>query len=244
MSVQLQDRYNDGVMPQNTLAFGDPFSPQNYRTPPAFPGSDTISRLLNPGGNTQNTGTASNMSPSSLISQLFSLLSQLLSSLSGNNNASEQYFNAASGGSNGDPHLSFNGNTWNDMQGQSDLLDSDSIRGGYQLSTQTTTPSANGVTYNQQATVTTGHGNTSVTLDKNGNASLVQNGVVTSIANGQTIDLGRGETVTRNQDGSLSITSTAANGGLIATTMSENGKGVDVNVTAKNVDLGGALVSG
>ena len=43
----------------------------------------------------------------------------------------EQYFQNASGGSVGDPHLSFNGKTWDNMGSQPDLLHSDSIPGGY-----------------------------------------------------------------------------------------------------------------
>jgi hypothetical protein len=155
----------------------------------------------------------------------------------------EQYFSSASGGSNGDPHISFNGSTWNDMQSEPNLLNSDSIGGGYQLSTQTTPPDANGVTYNQSATVTTHGGNTAVTLSNNGNATITQNGMTQNLAPGQTVQLGN-ETITCNQNGSLQITSQNQNGGQITTTMTQNGQGVDVNVSANNVDLGGAMVNG
>lgn len=156
---------------------------------------------------------------------------------------SEHYYSNASGGSNGDPHISFNGNTWNDMQSEPDLLHSDSIRGGYQLSTQTTTPNANGVTYNQSATVTTHGGRTQVSLNNNGNATITQDGVTSNLAPGQTVQLGN-ETVTSNQNGSVQITSRGENGGQITTTMTQNGQGVDVNVCANNVDLGGAMTNG
>jgi len=173
-------------------------------------------------------------------------LSQLISQFLGNGNgqSGEQYFNNASGGSNGDPHLSFNGSTWDNMGSQPDLLNSNSFHGGYQLSTQTTPPNAQGVAYNQSATVSTNFGNTQVSLDNAGNATIAQNGFSYPLQSGTTLDLGRGETVTRNQDGSLAITCANQHGGEITTTMRDNGQGVDVNTTAHNVDLGGALVNG
>jgi hypothetical protein len=61
---------------------------------------------------------------------------------------------------------------------------------------------------------------------------------------GQTFDLGNGEIATRNADGSVTVTCTNGSGGEIATTLSGNGNGVDVNVSASNVDLGGTLVRG
>ena len=91
------------------------------------------------------------------------------------------------------------------MQSEPDLLHSDSIRGGYQLSTQTTPPNASGVTYNQSATVTTHGGRTQVSLNNNGNATITQDGVTQNLTPGQTVQLGN-ETVTCNQNGSLQIT--------------------------------------
>jgi hypothetical protein len=157
---------------------------------------------------------------------------------------SEQYFTNANGGSNGDPHLSFNGASWDNMGSQPDLLHSDSFPGGYQLSTQTTPPGANGVTYNQSATVATNYGRNSISLDKNGNATISQNGYSFQLPVGENMDLENGTFVQRNQDGSLAITSNNGEGGEITTTMKQNGNGVDVNTTANNVDLGGALVNG
>jgi hypothetical protein len=181
-------------------------------------------------------------SNSSMLSQLVSMLQQLLGSNgSSGGYGNEQYFTSASGGSNGDPHLSFNGSTWNDMQSEPDLLHSTSVRGGYQLSTQTTAPNANGITYNQSATVTTHNGNTSVTLTNGGIAELTQNGVTSQIAPGQTLDLGN-ETVTRNANGSLQIVCSGRNGAQLTTTLSQNGSGVDANVSASNVELGGTMV--
>lgn len=220
--------------------------------PPAFAGGlggDSISQFAPSGqGGLYSSGTSSGGS-SSIIQQLMSVIQQLLGQMgfgnSGGSDSSgnEQYFSSATGGSTGDPHLSFNGSTWNDMNSEPDLLNSESIRGGYQLSTQTTTPNANGVTYNQSATVTTHGGATQVGLDNDGNATITQNGVTTNIVPGQTMQLGN-ETVTRNQDGSLQITCSNESGGQITTTMKDNGNGVDVNVSADNVDLGGAMVNG
>lgn len=156
----------------------------------------------------------------------------------------ERYFQNANGGSVGDPHLSFNGSTWDNMGSQPDLLHSDSFDGGYQLSTQTTPPAANGVSYNQEATVTTNYGGTSVTMDKSGNVSISQLGNSFSLQAGQSVDLDNGEFVQRNADGSLQITLNNGAGGTISTTMRSNGTGVDVNTTAANVDLGGTLVAG
>jgi hypothetical protein len=182
-----------------------------------------------------------------MFAQMGSMLQQFFGSGNPNggnpNYGSEQYYASASGGSVGDPHLSFNGSTWNDMHSEPDLLHSDSIHGGYQLSTQTTTPNASGVTYNQSATVTSHNGATAVTLNNNGNATITQDGLTSNLSPGQTVNLGN-ETVTQNQDGSLQITNTNQNGGQITTTMRQNGNGVDVNVSASNVDLGGAMVNG
>lgn len=191
----------------------------------------------------------------SLLGGIGSLLSQLANYLSGdasgNSGASEQRYANASASSTGDPHLSFNGTAgdgtsanakWDDMNSHADLLDSDSFAGGYRVSTTTTSPNANGITYNGSATVSTNGGNTGVTLDASGNATLVENGRSINIADGRTFNLGNGETVARAQDGSLTITDRNRNGGSITTTLRDNGSGgVDVNASAQNVDLGGYL---
>ncbi|HTZ54020.1 MAG TPA: hypothetical protein VMB20_03075 [Candidatus Acidoferrum sp.] len=229
---------------------------QNYQSSPSGSGSlDTISRFLEQAGEMGGEampfsplGMFDSEGPYGMFGQLGSWAQQAGSAISNwmngaPNYGSEQYFSNASGGSVGDPHLSFNGSTWNDMQSEPDLLHSDSIPGGYQLSTQTTQPNANGVTYNQSATVTTHGGRTQVSLNNNGNATITQDGVMQSLAPGQTVQLGD-ETITANQNGSLQITTQNENGGQITTTMTQNGQGVDVNVCANNVDLGGAMVNG
>lgn len=188
-----------------------------------------------------------------MLAQLRSIVQQLLMMLGlGSAQGGQQYFTSANASSTGDPHLSFTGTGtdgshaqahYDSMTGHSDLLDSASFAGGYQISTSVTQPAANGVTYNQQATVSTGFGSTQVSLDRNGNATIVRDGQTTSLANGQSFDLGSGEVVTRDTDGSVAIRDDNGMGGTIVTTLSENGQGVDVNVQANNVGLGGDLLN-
>lgn len=165
----------------------------------------------------------------------------------------QQFFSNATASSTGDPHLSFNGTNgagnssnakWDSMASHQDLLDSNSFSGGYRVSTTATAPNSSGVTYNQSATVSTRNGHDSVSLDAGGNASVSRNGQSYSIADGQSMSLGSGETVSRAQNGNLTIDDATNNGGSISTTLSENGHGVDVNVQADNVDLGGDLAGG
>jgi hypothetical protein len=196
-----------------------------------------------------------------IISQLLSVIAQLMSmiglggignGLFGNPQGPEEYFQSANGASTGDPHLSFSGTNssgstqqshFDSMIGHSDLLDSDSFTGGYQISTAVTQPDPSGVTYNQQATVSTNFGQTQVTLDNAGDATIVQNGQTTSLADGQTVALGGGAIATRNADGSLLISDNDAAGGTISTTLRDNGQGVDVTTQTSGVDLGGDLLN-
>jgi hypothetical protein len=156
----------------------------------------------------------------------------------------EQYFQNARASSDGDPHLEFNGAKWNNMASQPDLLNSDSIGGGFRISTQVTPRDAQGVTWNQSATVALNNGATTVTMNNNGEASIMSYGQSIAIAKGQTLQLGQGESVTYEQNGSLRVTALNGNGGRIETTLDPEDKGVNVNVSANNVDLGGSLVNG
>jgi hypothetical protein len=192
-----------------------------------------------------------------IVSQLLSIVQQLLSMLGmgnmlGNLPGAEQTFQTATASSLGDPHLGFSGTTaggfnqqthFDSMSDHGDLLDSDSFAGGYRIATSVTQPGANGVTYNQQATVCTNFGSTQISLDRSGNATISQNGRTMSIADGQSVLLGGGESVTRNADGSLVIADANGLGGSITTTLSENGHGVDVTAQANDVDLGGDLLN-
>jgi hypothetical protein len=215
-------------------------SPQSLGAPIGKNGPDSLSLLRRPAGDTMTGG------PMSIVSQLISLIQQLLSSFG------QTYFENATASSTGDPHLAFDGNDgrgngrhahFDSMHGHSDLLDSTSFAGGYRISTKVTQPDANGVTYNRAASVLTNFGDTRVSLDNQGNAGVTSNGRTFSLAKGQTMDLGNGETVTRNADGSLIVTDDNGMGGSITTRLSENGAGVDVNVQAQNVALGGDLVN-
>ncbi|MEO6912793.1 MAG: hypothetical protein ABI182_02065 [Candidatus Baltobacteraceae bacterium] len=191
------------------------------------------------------------------ISSIMGMLQQLMQMLggsygvgSGQNTGGEQFYQNATGSSTGDPHLAFNGTTgtgqtdnghFDNMNRQDDLLDSDSFDGGYQVSTQTTSPNPNGITFNSNATISTQNGAFQVSLDKAGNASILENGTSMSLQDGQTVDFGNGETVSRAQDGSVTVLDNNSNGGKISTTLQSNGQGVNVNASAQNVDLGGDL---
>lgn len=165
----------------------------------------------------------------------------------------ESYFTSAHATSAGDPHLSFNGTDqygnqttgkYDSMVGHADLLDSNSFTGGYKISTSVTAPNAEGKTYNQQATVTTDAGGTSISLDRNGNALVTENGHQFALADGQSMNLGNGETVRRNAAGVVTVSDYDAQGGSIVTTLKDGEHGVDVGVKANGVDLGGDLLSG
>jgi hypothetical protein len=159
-------------------------------------------------------------------------------------NGNERYFQNATGSSDGDPHLSFNGTRWNNMTSQPDLLNSNSFAGGFRISTQVTPPNAKGVSWNQSATVSLNNGATTVSMNNQGEASITSYGQSVSISRGQTVQLGEGESVTYEQNGSLMVNAQNGNGGRIETTLSPEAKGVNVDVTAHDVDLGGALVKG
>ncbi|HEY1977801.1 MAG TPA: hypothetical protein VGG89_14710 [Candidatus Baltobacteraceae bacterium] len=161
-----------------------------------------------------------------------------------NGYGNEQYFSNASGSSTGDPHLSFNGSHWNSMSSQPDLLDSNSIPGGYQVSTQVTAPNAKGVTWNQSATVALDNGNVAVSMNNEGQATVRDGDRMIPIAAGQTLNLGSGASVTCNGNGSLSVLAQNQYGGSIQTTLTAQGQGVNVEANAQNVDLGGSLVAG
>ncbi|MBV9271554.1 MAG: hypothetical protein JO165_10685 [Candidatus Eremiobacteraeota bacterium] len=224
-------------------------------------GTDGIARLLRPFTPQQTDQSLLNVLPTSgmggIMQMLMSALAQLLSQFGmfaqqpQTGTGPQDYYSQASASSNGDPHLAFNGTDANgtthtakfdSMAPHADFLESNCFSGGYRVSTDVTAPAANGITWNQNATVTTNYGNTAVSLNKNGAASVEQNGRNFSLANGQIVDLGNGETVARATDGSLTITDNDGRGGFIATTLRTNGQGVDVGVQAQNVNLSGDVV--
>ncbi|HEY3676977.1 MAG TPA: hypothetical protein VGK84_13400 [Candidatus Tumulicola sp.] len=156
----------------------------------------------------------------------------------------EQYFSSAQGQDEGDPHLTFNGAKWNSMVSHPNLLQSNSVPGGYRVSTQVGNPNAQGITRNKSAQILLDGGRTTVGLNGEGQPSIVRNGENIPISPGQTVNLGHGSSVTCKQDGALCVDSHNAAGGQISTTLSTKKGGVDVAVNAQNVDLGGALVRG
>jgi hypothetical protein len=194
-----------------------------------------------------------------LFGPLMGMLQQLMSALqslmgygcngpySGGNcppPGNERFFQNATGSSEGDPHLSFNGSKWNNMASQPNLLNSNSFAGGFRISTQTSPPNGRGVTWNQSATVSLNNGETTIGLNNQGDPTIRSFGQSLSIERGQTIGLGNGESVTYEQNGSLRICANNGEGGRIDTTLTAEGHGVNVDVTAHNVDLGGTLVNG
>jgi hypothetical protein len=239
-----------------------------------FAGADGFSpSLYGYGSNAANAGS----SPlGQLVSLFTSMLQALMGALGGTANGAsanggtasqasspQTFVQNAAVSSTGDPHLAASGTTSNgtaisakydSMTGHHDLVDSDSFAGGYRVSTQTTTPDANGITYNQSATVRTG--DASVTVDNSGNVTVKTaspfagryaspdgpTSQSTTLASGQSMTLDSGAVVTKNADGSVTMSDTNASGGSISTTFTQNGKGVDVVATASNADLGGDVM--
>jgi hypothetical protein len=250
----------EGPLGPNPLAsFAGLGESENALAQAFAPGAETgdaISRLVPPWlsqGAMQNPAQTALFGPlPGLMQQMMQMLQWMMSSLQGapyGSGASctapgnEQFFGSASGASQGDPHLSFNGNKWNSMASQPDLLDSDCIPGGLRVSTQVTPPNAKGVAWNRSATVSLNNGATTVSLDRDGQATIQNLGQNVAVAPGQTVSLGNGASVTRNANGSLSVVAQNGSGGQITTTLGVNGQGVDVSVSAQNVDLGGTLVN-
>jgi hypothetical protein len=165
-------------------------------------------------------------------------------------------FQNATLSSTGDPHLAITGtlenpgggttsvnDRYDDMQSQRDLLSTDDFGDHLRVSTTASTPTADGVTYNQSATATMNHGRDSVTMSPGGTISVVDGGVATTIAAGQTLTLSGGETVSEATNGSVSIAEQNGAGESLTTTFTDNGPGVDVSATANGgVTLGGDLV--
>jgi hypothetical protein len=257
----------DGPVGQNSL----PATTGNAQTEGAlFQGGgtatagDNISRFVPPWFNEGGTAAAyaggygSDGSAQGMFGPLMGMLQQLMQMLQslmgygrntpyGGSNCpggNERYFQNANGSSEGDPHLSFDGQHWNAMGSQPDLLNSDSFAGGFQISTKATTPNQNGVTWNRSATISLNNGATTVEMNDKGDPEITSYGQQISIARGQTLQLGDGESVTYEQNGALRVCAQNGMGGRIDTTLTQQGSGVNVDVTAHDVDLGGALVDG
>ncbi len=226
--------------------------------PPGFSeAGGLLGSLAGQGGNGGATVPGPLAGITNLLMQLIGMLGSLLEgggspSASGPGLASpENYFSSAGASSTGDPHLSFSGQstvgrfngTWDSMSAHGDLLDSDSVPGGFSISTTPTSPNANGVTYNASASITTNGGSNVLTYNADGSATFSQNGTAMPLVHGENLTL-PGEAISWNADGSLQVNVDNGNGGTISTTLSRNGEGVDVRATARNLDLGGDLVNG
>jgi hypothetical protein len=225
-------------LPIASPVLGAPCGPSN-----SAGGSWSFSSVMNAIGNAIN----------SLLAQLGNTLPGTTSGATSPANPGQTFFANATGSSNGDPHLAFDGTTsaganvegtWDSMTSHGDLLSSDSFAGGYRVATHVTQANAKGVTQNASATVTTAGGATSVTMNANGSYAVTENGAAIALQQGQATSLGNGETVTLEADGSLAVSDRSATGGSISTTLRSNGDGgVNVSNTASDVDLGGYLVN-
>lgn len=222
--------------------------PMQEQVPGAVAAGDGVSLSGAPWLNamSQNPGQTAMFGPlASLMQQLMQMLQSMLGYQGGGCSPSggEQFFPNANGSSVGDPHLSFNGNHWNSMVSQPNLLNSDSIPGGFAVSTQVTSPNANGITHNQSASIALDNGQTTISMNNAGQASIESYGQTIALAPGQTTQLGNGASVTCNENGSLRCVVQNGCGGEITTSLTPRGQGVDVSVSAQNVDLGGTLVN-
>jgi hypothetical protein len=237
---------------------------------PAFGQADAVQPNWWSGSGTGSTASGSNAGGGvvgllgAIASGLSSLVNQLsgyVQNLFGESNAEgspTQTIQNATFSSTGDPHLAESGtaldangnpvsvNTkFDSMNSHADLISSQDFSGGYRVSTTVTQPNAQGITQNQSATVHTNANQDQVTLNDDGSYSIESDGTSIRLGLGQTTTLAGGEIVSRNQNGSLTVTEQNANGGIMSTTMDTNGTGgVDVNVAVQNASVGGDLPAG
>jgi hypothetical protein len=213
-------------------------------------------------------GMGSNGSIAGILTGLVSLLQQFVGSFLNQNpaqGAQQKQPCAAAGGqaqrfenvdvsSTGDPHLATIGTRegpgggavdahWDSMSSQKDLVHSTQIDGGYRVSTAVTQPGANGITWNQSATVHANFNQDAVTMNRDGSFAIYDNGNEVALGKGESAVLSGGETVSENQDGSLIVSARSANGGTIATTLRANGQGVDVTTHAHELAVGGDAIA-
>ena len=219
------------------------------------------------GGLFTNT-TAANGSIGGILTGLVSLLQQLVGSFLSQNQTQlpsqqqpcpatnpQQRFENVDVSSTGDPHLAAVGTRegpgggsavdahWDSMTSQNDLVHSTQIDGGYRVSTAVTQPGANGVTWNQSATVHANFDQDAVTMNRDGSFAIFDNGSEVRLGKGESAVLSGGETVSENQDGSLLVSARSATGGTIATTLRSNGQGVDVTTHAHELAVGGDAIA-
>jgi hypothetical protein len=222
-------------------------------------GGDPLGGLF--GGGSASFGNGSLIG---LLTGLIGMLRQLVGTLpnqSGGGTSNpphggpQQAFEDVDVSSTGDPHLARTGTAegpngtrpvdvrWDSMTAHDDLVHSDQVEGGYRVSTAVTQPGANGTTFNQSATVHAGFDQDAVTMNRDGSYHVYDNGAELALGKGESADLSGGETVRVNQDGSLVVSATGANGGSIATTLRSTGAGVDVTAHAHEITLGGDAIA-
>ncbi|HEX3548753.1 MAG TPA: hypothetical protein VHT53_00145 [Candidatus Elarobacter sp.] len=163
----------------------------------------------------------------------------------------EQRFADVDVSSTGDPHIAETGTRangtavnarWDSMTAHDDLVHTDQVEGGYRVSTTVTQPDANGVTYNQSASVHANFGQDDVTLNRDGSYQIFSDGRALALGKGESATLSGGERVDVAQDGSISVL--AANGSAtVATTLRSTGAGVDVTTHGHGIALGGDAVT-
>ena len=233
-------------------------------------GGDSLGGLFGTlfGGNGGIGG--SNGTVMGLVSGLVTMLQQLVGALlnqSTNPNANngpaqdpflggpQQQFQNVDVSSTGDPHIAEVGTRegpggngavdvrWDSMTAHDDLVHSNQIDGGYRVSTAVTQPGANGVTFNQSATVHANFDQDAITMNRDGSFAIYDDGEQVQLGKGEAATLSGGETVTANQDGSLVVNAKSASGGTIATTLRSTGTGVDVTTHAHEIALGGDAIT-
>lgn len=151
----------------------------------------------------------------------------------------------------GDPHLSETGRLaggaridkhFESMTGHDDLVHARDVAGGYRVSTATTTPAANGVTWNREASVHANGGADRISMRNDGTFTISNGGTPLALTAGQSATLAGGETVRDNEDGSLTVSAGDGNGGTIATTLRAAGNGVDVTTHIHALHAGGDVI--
>lgn len=190
-----------------------------------------------------------------LIAQLTSLLGQTV----GESNAegpATQNVSQATFASTGDPHLSETGSVQNGLAGpaavnehfdsmvdHANLVSSQDFDGGFRLSTAVTTPNEKGVTLNASATVHLNNDNDNVTLRNDGTYAIATDGKAVSLEPGQRATLDGGAVVSRNGNGSLTVTERNAYGGSVTTTLEAKSGGVDATAEIVNASAGGDIAA-
>lgn len=219
---------------------------------------------------TGTNGSANPSGMGSMLQSIFQLLVGLLGSVLGSGFGQNgfgqggfgsgclpgagQQFSDVDISSTGDPHIAETGTAltpngaqavdqhYDSMTSHDDLVRTGAVAGGYRVSTAVTAPAANGVTFNDSATVHANFEQDAVTMNRDGTFAISDSGNAVALAKGQSVTLSGGETVSENQDGSLVVSAANGQGGTISTTLHGTGSGVDVTTHAHQLAVGGDVV--